>query len=345
MKVNEIEKERIKEIVDLIYGEQDYATAEKYIEEHIGEEHMENLLFRIRVYADSGRLAKAIQLSNRLAALPNKEKLFYLLEYTSDSLILNIVNIGHTLRSTGFVKESDTYMRNVLNAQMERKMVNRTTVVQSLLNTSREKQYLEIGVFVGQNFLQIQADRKIAVDPVRRIKHTDKFPDHVKFYELPSDEFYETEKQEPLLQKKADVVFVDGLHTYEQSLRDVLNTLNHLKDDGIIIMHDCFPRCFAAAHPIMEEAQKMDGFKGFWNGDVFKAILWMRANRADLEVFVLDTDHGLGMVTKRGAQSTLTLTDEEILAMDFHAFDKNHTELLNLKDRSYFWEWSKKHRM
>ena len=43
---------------------------------------------------------------------------------------------------------------------------------------------------------------------------------------------------------KFDVIFIDGLHEYEQCQRDCLNSMKFLNDGGIILFHDFLPRSF-----------------------------------------------------------------------------------------------------
>ena len=39
-----------------------------------------------------------------------------------------------------------------------------------------------------------------------------------------------------------DLIFLDGLHTYEQTIKDIFNSLKTLKKNGVIIVHDCLPK-------------------------------------------------------------------------------------------------------
>ena len=41
-----------------------------------------------------------------------------------------------------------------------------------------------------------------------------------------------------------DVIFVDGLHTFEQCRKDVINSLNFLNLGGYLFIHDLIPRNF-----------------------------------------------------------------------------------------------------
>ncbi len=86
---------------------------------------------------------------------------------------------------------------------------------------------------------------------------------------MTSDEFF-ANPPEILIEKGIDLAFIDGLHTYEQSLRDVENCLKYLNPDGIIVMHDCLPSSEAEALPSLEKAMKHPEFKGAWTGKYIK---------------------------------------------------------------------------
>ena len=97
-------------------------------------------------------------------------------------------------------------------------------------------------------------------------------------------------------------------------------------------MHDCYPKNFASSIPNMKEAQKTKGYNGFWNGDVFKTIIWLRSQRKDLNVSVLNCDHGLGVIYKGQPESHLSYTPKEIDNMDYDFFSENVQSLLNLQE-------------
>lgn len=81
---------------------------------------------------------------------------------------------------------------------------------------------------MGEGFLGIKAARKIGVDPEFQISKKEKYESYFKnisnifnkYYEMTSDSFFS--KYKNILEKThLDVVFVNGWHGYEQSLRDV----------------------------------------------------------------------------------------------------------------------------
>jgi hypothetical protein len=207
-------------------------------------------------------------------------------------------------------------------------------IIQRILDIKGSKIYLEIGTASGINFLKIRARKKFAVDPKNKIlkrrwlMHFTNFF-NAKFYEMQSDDFF-AKHGGLFAENKIDVAFIDGLHTYAQSLKDALNCLAHLKEDGVIVMHDCNPPNEKMASP------KPTG--GSWNGDVWKTIVHLRT-RKDLNVFVLDTDWGVGIVTKSMPENTLGFTKSEIEVMTYQDLEKNRREYLNLKPASYLSEF------
>ncbi len=217
----------------------------------------------------------------------------------------------------------------------KQKHMDRTIVLQTSIDQKHANVYLEIGVNKGANFLKIRAKTKVAVDPMFRIADGYQSDTVNQFYEETSDEFFETQS-DWLSQHGIDVVLIDGLHTYEQSLKDVLNCLQYLNEGGVIVMHDCNPQSKASAHPVLSEASQIEGWSGAWHGDVWKTIVYLRSQHPDLNVFTLDCDWGLGILSKGTPEEMLDYSDEDIASLTYEDLDKNRSKFLNLKHPSYF---------
>ena len=99
---------------------------------------------------------------------------------------------------------------------------NRLEIVQNILNLKKYRSYLEIGTFKNDLFNHVKCNVKVGVDPVSggNIRKT-------------SDAFFSENNQ------KFDLIFIDGLHHYEQVKRDMFNSLKFLNSKGIILLHDC----------------------------------------------------------------------------------------------------------
>ena len=137
----------------------------------------------------------------------------------------------------------------------------------------RDTSYLEIGVQEGITFDAVDSERKTAVDPCFLFQAVS---DSTKTYhQVPSDVFFSAISRD----EKFDVIFIDGLHTFEQTLRDFVNAASFLADDGYILIDDVKPSSFAASLRDSKKAQLLKlaiGEKsGSWMGDVFRLVYFI----------------------------------------------------------------------
>ena len=244
------------------------------------------------------------------------------------------IQLANLMREKGQIGEAEIAYEQALAFQQQAGIINRTTTIQNLIDQRQAKIYLEIGVCTGDNFLQIKADKKMAVDPYFKIPGGYTSNEFTNYHEITSDDFFAAQS-DILAQNGLDIVFVDGLHNYEQSLKDVLNSLEYLNEGGIIVMHDCNPPSKASAHPVLSEAEQMPGFKNLWMGDVWKTIVYLRSLRSDLRVFVLDCDCGVGIVQKKSPESMLNYSQEAIDNLGYEDLEADRANLLNLKKADY----------
>lgn len=202
----------------------------------------------------------------------------------------------------------------------------------------RAKRYLEIGVDEGTCFSAIEAPEKLGVDPIpaQPIVADEIKKAGVHYFSMTSDAFFEKEAPTALT-GGVDVVFIDGLHTYEQAYIDCVNSLKYLNRGGVILLHDCLPRSEAEARIADDYADakrlnaKVVGWDGSWVGDVWKAIVRLRAQHPELETLVLNCDHGVGVVIKGQNRSGLTLTVDQINKLTFADLMSNLNSYLGLK--------------
>ncbi|WP_345892234.1 class I SAM-dependent methyltransferase [Mycolicibacterium sphagni] len=229
--------------------------------------------------------------------------------------------------------------------------MNRIRAVQRALASRPKPVYLEIGVSRGQAFQRISADVKLAVDPkfnltARTRELADAGGRETHYFETTSDAFFE-EQADFLVRHPIDVALIDGLHTYEQVVRDVEKTLRYLRDDGVIFLHDCNPPFELAGRRAESWEAHMESQKGkplaigIWNGDVWKAIVHLRSTRPDLVVGVFKCDQGLGFVRKGKPESTLPYTVQQVEALTYADLKADRKRLLNLKSPRYVGEFLK----
>ena len=207
---------------------------------------------------------------------------------------------------------------------------------------------MEIGTYKGVSFLPIRCRKKIAVDPFFKVRRKEKLrwffknPNNLRniYFQMKSDVFFE--EQGPYLDKvRPQIVLVDGLHTFEASLNDVLNSLRYLDEEGVIIMHDCYPPHKAAATPgtSSTDAKKagVEGWTGQWCGDVWKTIIYLREQYEGLlDVFVLNTDMGLGVVKVKDKNVLDLKVDWELFrkvdAMNYEEMKSNPEKIIGLRN-------------
>ena len=138
--------------------------------------------------------------------------------------------------------------------------ITRTDIINYLNKKHSYKTYLEIGVHnPKENFNKIKIKHKDGVDPKWK-----RNPRTGNKYEMESDQFFKEIKEN----KKYDLIFIDGLHTYEQTKKDIQNSLKHLSEEGTIIIHDCNPKTEWHQRGIEDFH---DGEE--WNGTTWKAFI------------------------------------------------------------------------
>ncbi len=179
----------------------------------------------------------------------------------------------------------------------------RWDMIEYLIKKNNYKKYLEIGCDQNQLFSRINIQNKVGVDPVSggNVREA-------------SDSFFEKNRE------MFDIIFIDGLHIYEQVKRDILNSIKYLNDEGVILIHDCLPDSMAK--------QAVPRYKMQWNGDVWKAIVDLRQN-ADLEIFTCEIDQGIGIIKKNKNTSILKI-DKPIQKLKFKDYYKNYKNYMRI---------------
>jgi SAM-dependent methyltransferase len=185
--------------------------------------------------------------------------------------------------------------------------MNKLDIIQFLINKTQAKKYLEIGVDEGLVLHNISCEYKIGVDPDPNSKAT--------IY-MTSDNFFKNNTE------KFDIIFVDGLHHHDQVIRDINNSLLVLNKGGYIICHDM--------NPPTEIIQRVPRETEAWTGDCWKAWVLIRSQRSDLNMCVIDTDFGCGIINF-GSQECINIDCD----LTWDNFIINRKYWLNLVPVSY----------
>jgi len=223
--------------------------------------------------------------------------------------------------------------------------MTRFDVLQAILEKCKGTTYLEIGLGSGSPIMRLAARRKFGVDPVlprlkRRLQCHLRDLAHGRrtfFFGMPSDAFFNRHGAH-FASTPVDLAFVDGLHTAEQAFLDVEQCLRHLAPGGVVVMHDCNPPSAQAATPMPDLAGQVDYD---WYGDVWKAVVRLRATRPDLAVFTLDCDCGLAVVTRGDAEAPLGLPPTALAGLTYPQLAADRARLLNLKPPAFLAEFLK----
>lgn len=97
--------------------------------------------------------------------------------------------------------------------------------------------YLEIGGAYGKCFNSVKRNGplfKTAVEPDRTKTGIITKPLD-RLFQMPSDTFFSS------CNELFDIIFIDGDHSFDQTMKDFFNSVDHLSKDGMIIIHDCIP--------------------------------------------------------------------------------------------------------
>ncbi len=180
---------------------------------------------------------------------------------------------------------------------------HRWDLIEYLIKKNNYSDYLEIGCDQDQLFSKVKIKNKTGVDPSNggNVRKT-------------SDDFFKDNKD------KFDIVFIDGLHIYDQVKRDILNSVDCLKENGIILVHDCMPDNMSK--------QAVPRYRMIWNGDVWKAIVDLR-QKEDLEIFTCSIDQGIGII-KKNKNSSILKIEKSINKLKFEDYYNNYKEYLRV---------------
>jgi hypothetical protein len=153
----------------------------------------------------------------------------------------------------------------------------------SLAHALNASSYLEVGVWRGDTFLGIDAPERIGVDPNFQFDTSAYADDHTRFVASTFDSFFAELGPEVFF----DLVFLDGLHTFEQTYRDLCSALLHSHPRTVILVDDTVPVDIYSSLPTHAKTlrwRKRSGSDSLaWHGDVNKVVLAIRDFHVGLE--------------------------------------------------------------
>ena len=197
-------------------------------------------------------------------------------------------------------KKFANFCDTIINIDWDKILYNRMSFISLAIQKFRNCEYLEIGCASNVCFSSIPLINKTGVDPENggNIRDT-------------SDNFFKNNK------KNFDVIFIDGLHQYEQCRKDIINSLKVLNENGFIFLHDMIPRTW-----IEENVPRLESV---WSGNVWKVALELIKTKG-IDFFVIKADHGVGVIKKK---------EENVVYHDDYENIKNlkFKDFLNLNEK------------
>jgi hypothetical protein len=176
------------------------------------------------------------------------------------------------------------------------------------------KVYLEIGVEHGATLsLAENSALAIGIDPgSQAIRHP--LPRGARLFRETSDDFFGRRSQLSVLgQNSIDLAFIDGMHRFENVLRDFAHVERWSTSSTLIVLHDCLP---VAPNAALRERRSR-----FWVGDCWKAVECLLERRKDLEITTLPC-HPSGLVLVRKLDPSSRVLSEALPELEREYRDK-----------------------
>jgi hypothetical protein len=151
-------------------------------------------------------------------------------------------------------------------------------------------------------------------------------------YKLTSDIFFASNKN------KFDIIFIDGLHEYEQVKRDFENSIKSLSENGVIIFHDMNPKdtiCKDGRIITGEYRAKPFSQGGCYNGDCYKLAIDFYNGKYDYQYYTYDMDEGCMVVFPY----IKIISIKRNIEKNYINFAENRNKILNLINaQDFIWQ-------
>lgn len=227
--------------------------------------------------------------------------------------------------------------------QSSPKRLARHAVLRRLTALYPDARYLEVGVSRGVTFHRVPAASKVAVDPVFDFDVAARQAENsaAEYHEVTSDEYFATVIEPG---REFDVIYLDGLHVLEQTLRDLMNAVHHLAADGVIVIDDTRPPTYLASLPDRQNYFTVRSWLGVddqlaWMGDIYRLVYFIETFCPHLSYRTIGDNHGQTVVWRtrrtavpeRGLREVAELTFEQLVlteeALRVAPYDEIHAEL------------------
>lgn len=192
---------------------------------------------------------------------------------------------------------STNYNTSIYKRNPEKKgklTLNHIEFIEFYVRLLKPSNFLELGTQFGEcsiKLIELIPNEYIGVDIKKQtnIDYLLKTYKNFKFFNGTTDNFFlDIKKNQRNL--KFDMVFIDACHSHEATYKDFLNVKDHINEDGIIFLHDCYPYSKEWTTP----ALCGDGYR---TSEVIR-----KKHFEEFEIITIPVNPGISMVRKCSKQ-------------------------------------------
>jgi len=185
--------------------------------------------------------------------------------------------------------------------------------------------YLEIGVETGKSLQYAKSPtRCFGVDPAADITFSITAPH--KIYNETSDSFFKSSVKD--IVGDVQLAFIDGLHEFDQVLKDFINTEKLCQPNAVIVFHDVYP--------VIPETATREWSTHYWAGDSWKIMHILKRYRPDLVLKTIPAyPTGLGFVTNLNRTDQVLEKHYDEIVAEFMPLKYNDLAPINLINNDY----------
>lgn len=176
------------------------------------------------------------------------------------------------------------------------------------------RSYVEIGIREGESLRAASPETIcVGIDPEPMVKGT--VSPATRVFAETSDGFFTRHDLADVMGMPAfDLAFIDGLHLWEQALRDFIHLERYARPQSVVMLHDCLP--------LDAVSSARTRTTHFYSGDVWKLTACLRRERPELAMVTVRTGPtGLTLVSGLDRSSRLLGDAFDRLVADYTPLD------------------------
>ena len=245
--------------------------------------HIENVLAEMGALLDKPGVSDALSIVENEFNKLSKERRDSLYELYNEvkEKVMGIRNTHQKPSTSNLTRDAEPESCKTQIVQQEK--ITPTTLANEKLSWSPRRinqlaaslgagSYLEIGVNKGATFHAVKIKERTGVDPHFHFDVLEVLNEQILLYAMTSDQFFAKVPVDQIF----DLIFIDGLHTFEQTYRDFCNSLLHTHSRSVLLIDDTLPNDVYSTITDTNRAYKYRAATGnqdkSWHGDVFKCV-------------------------------------------------------------------------